>query len=198
MQKEIEIKFKLDSENSEILKTWLRSNAMFIGSYIITDYYFNNPKSSFYSESKLGYKEALNFLRLRLSDNGNFICFKNRKIDNFGKTLSVDEVETKVDDGFKVIEIFKNSGFSEMIEIKKTREIFLYKNLFEFSIDNFENYGQFIEIELKNYSEDVLQGIEQIYNLLKNIKITEFVLFDRGYLTMFINSNYDFGKNIKL
>ncbi|MBU4269940.1 class IV adenylate cyclase [Candidatus Dependentiae bacterium] len=198
MQKEIEIKLKLDKTNSEKLNLWLTENAKYINSLNITDYYFDNPKCSFYSMSKTGYKEALNFLRLRLSDKDNFICFKKREIDDSGKTLSVDEVETKVEDGFKVIEILKNSGFSEVIEIEKKREVFLYKNLFEFAIDNFDKHGEFIEIELKNYDGSALDGIEQIYNLLKAIKITKFVLFDRGYLTIFINPNYDFGKNINL
>lgn len=194
MQKEIEIKFKLEKSDSNNLKNWLNQNSKFMGVINITDYYLDNPKSSFYTKSQDDLIEASNFLRLRVADNNNFLCFKKRKIDNIGKTVSVDELETKINEPEKIIEILKYSGFTEIIEIKKTREIYLYNNLFEVVFDNVNNLGNFIEIELKNYSGLVEHGKQEIYNLLKKIGFKKIVEFDRGYLTIFLNPKINFDK----
>lgn len=196
MQKEVEIKIKITEEETNLVKHWLKEYAKFIGFYSMTDYYFNNPKNSFYSKSLDGHKEIFNFLRVRITNRDSFICVKNREIDKYGNTLSVDEVETKVEDGNKAIEICQNSGFSEITEIKKERNVFLYNNLFEFAFDKVDKLGDFLEIELKNYTGSVDDGKELIYNLLKKIGLTKFIEFDRGYLTIFVNPNYYFGKEL--
>ncbi|KKP22617.1 MAG: Adenylate cyclase [candidate division TM6 bacterium GW2011_GWF2_28_16] len=198
MQKEIEIKFKLEKSDNNNLKNWLAQNSKFMGIINITDYYLDNPKFSFYIKSQDQIIEAPNFLRVRVTDKDSFLCFKNRKIDNVGKTVSVDELETKINEPEKILEILKYSGFTEILEIKKTREVYLYNNLFEVVFDNVDNLGNFIEIELKNYSGFVDTGKQEIYNLLKKIGFKKIVEFDRGYLTIFLNPKIDFEKLINL
>ena len=197
MQKEVEIKIKIDKIEQGVINNWLSSNAKSLGVLQITDYYLNNPKSSFYSDSSKGYKEALNFLRVRITDKNSFITFKKRNIDKNGETLSVDEVETKIGDGNKTIEIFKQLNFSDTIELKKKRIVYMY-DIFEFVFDEVEGLGDFVEIELKNYSGEAEPGIQKIYDLLKTIGIKNFVQYDYGYITMFLNPDYDFGKEVKL
>lgn len=202
MHREIEIKIKISNEQTNLIKNWLKKYAKFLGIYSMTDYYFNNPKNSFYLKSTDGYTDILNFLRVRIvvldSFKESFICFKNRHINEYGNTLSVDELEIKVLDGNKAIEIFKNAGFSEITEIKKEREVFLFNNLFEFALDRVDKLGNFLEIELKNYKGSVNDGKKLIYDLLKKIAVIKFVEFDRGYFTIFINPKYFFGKEVNL
>lgn len=197
MQKEVEIKIKIDKRDVDILNNWLNLNTKFLGVLKITDYYLNNPDSSFYSDSPKGYKEALNFLRIRITDKDSFITFKKRNIDKEGETLSVNEVETKIGDGNKTIEIFKQLNFSDTIELKKKRYVYIY-DIFEIVLDEVEGLGSFIEIELKNYSGEVKPGIQKIYDLLKTIGIKNFVQYDYGYITIFLNPDYNFGKEVKL
>ena len=197
MQKEVEIKIKIDTKEQEIFKNWLASNAKSCGVLKITDYYLNNPKSSFYSDSKEGYKEALNFLRVRITDKDSFITFKKRDVDKNGKTVCVNEVETSVDDGHRAIEIFKLLNLSEVTEIKKQRSVYLY-DIFEIVFDEVEGLGSFVEIELKNYSGDVKPGMQKIYALLKIIGINKFIQYDYGYITIFLNTDYDFGKEVEI
>jgi len=197
MQKEIEIKIKIDKKTEKKLKDWLNLKAKKLGIINITDVYLNNPKSSFYTISKKGFKEALNFLRIRISNDGDYICFKKRELNKKGTTESVDESESKVIDGKQLVEILNIAGFSDSIEIKKSREVYEYKK-FEIVFDKVKTLGNFVEIELKEYSKTSKDGINEIYSLLKTIGINEFIQYDRGYLTMFMNNDHDFKKEVKL
>ena len=204
MQKEVEIKIKIDAEQEELLKNWLSENAKFMGDFKITDYYLNNPKSSFYTVSKKGYKEALNFLRVRVQDKANFITFKNREVDDNGNTVSVNEVETKIDSANAALQIFNQLGYSKIIKIEKNRSIYMHDiseepfNIFEFSFDKINKLGSFLEIELKNYQGDVQEGIQKIYDLLKTIGINKFIQYDFGYITIFLNPTYNFEQKVEI
>ncbi len=195
MQKEVEIKIKVDLKQEESIKNWLANNAKFIGDFDITDYYLNNSEKTFYTDSGEGYSDALSFLRVRATNRGHFVTFKKREIDKSGKTLSVNEVETSVSDISKALQIFDNLGFDEVIKIQKQRTVYLY-DTFEFAFDKVGKLGDFVEIELKNYSGDVKLGIQKIHNLLKQIGINKFVQYDRGYITIYLNPKHDFGEFI--
>jgi predicted adenylyl cyclase CyaB len=198
MQKEIEIKIKLNAKEIHILQDWLLVNAKNLGVHKITDYYLDNPRSSFYFKSKKGFKDALNHLRVRFFGEKNFVCYKKRTINEQGSTVCGDELETEVFDGNSFLEMFKLLGFADQVVIKKVRNIFLFENKFEIVIDEVDNLGTFVEIELKNFNEGVDHGMQEIYGLLKKVGIKEFILFDRGYLCMTLNSNYDFGTKVVL
>jgi predicted adenylyl cyclase CyaB len=197
MQKEIEIKFKPTSEQFELLKNWLKQNAKFLCEKVITDYYLDNPKSSFHFMSPKGYKEVLQFLRIRIEDKKNELCFKKRNVDKEGNTVDVDEYEVTVDNGQKLLHILELSGFTNNIKVKKTRYTYSYQD-FEILIDDVEYLGLNCEVELQGHDDDVKVGIEKIYNLLRSIGIKEVTTFDRGYVCMQINPEYDFSKKIKL
>lgn len=197
MQKEVEIKIKINAEQEQLLKDWLNENAKNLGNFNITDYYLNNPRNSFYTKSKKGYVEALNFLRVRVLDKNNFITFKKRNMDENNHTISVEEVETKIDDANKALEIFKNLNLLEITQIQKQRLIYMH-DIFEFSFDKVERLGDFVEIELKNYNASVEAGIQKIYDLLRKIGINQFVEYDRGYITIFLNPDHYFGKEVEI
>lgn len=197
MQKEVEIKIRIDIEQELLLKDWLSNNANFVGDFKIIDYYLNDPRSSFYTISAKGYIEALNFLRLRVSGNGNFITFKKRKIDENHNTISVDEIETKIEDINKALEIFRSLNFLEITEIKKQRSIYMY-DIFEFAFDKVDGLGDFVEIELKNYNGDVKIGIKKIYDQLILMGVNKFIQYDRGYITMILNPDHYFGQDLKI
>ena len=198
MQKEIEIKVKTSDEQMKILRKWLADYAENVGQIDISDYYLDNPKSTFCFDSDKGYKDCLQFLRVRITPKDHFFCYKKRNIDSVGKTLSVQETEVEIADGCKILEILKNVGFIDQTVIKKKRDIYIVESKFEIVIDVVENIGTFIEIELKDQIVDVKVGLDKIYDLLKRIGIKEFVRFDRGYFCMFLNPKYDFGEKMTL
>ena len=198
MQKEIEVKIQIKPEFVDILQNWLENNAKFITNLVVTDHYMDNPKSSFYSLSPLGYKETLQFLRLRITDKDHFICYKKRHIDLENRTASVDECQTKVEDGHKLLELLNCLGYTNQTLVQKKQQFYMIDDTFELVIDDIKNLGEFIEIELKKEVTDVKTGIQMIYDLLKKIGITEFKSFDRGYLCMTLNPDYDFSEDVNL
>ncbi|MCF7899293.1 class IV adenylate cyclase [Candidatus Babeliales bacterium] len=201
MNKEIEIKFQLELDKNSFFGTWLEDNAMFKGNIKITDFYLNNPKLSYYFITEKGYKEILEFLRVRITDEKNYLCYKKRHLDSSGKTISVDELEVVVNDGLQTVKILEHAGYTDKIKIEKTRSIFMYED-FEIVLDTVEGLGSFIEIEIKEHEhkteKDLINALDRIYDLLRKIGLPEIKIFDRGYLCMFLNPGYDFSEIIKL
>jgi adenylate cyclase, class 2 len=197
MPKEIEIKIQLEANQIEQLRKWLIQNAKFMDKLQIIDYYLDNPKKSLYKVSPDGFKDPLEFWRVRQIDNVYFLCNKKRTLDLFGKTVSVEENEAVTPEGEAILQIFKKRGFTDQVIIYKTREIFQYKD-FEIVFDTVKNLGEFVEIELKSDEQDPVQGKQLIYNLLKKIGLTEFIQFDRGYLCMILNPQSSFSEKVTL
>ncbi len=197
MPKEIEIKIKLENNKTEQLRKWLIQNAKFMDKLQIIDYYLDNPKKSLYKISPEGFKDPLEFWRVRQIDNVYFLCNKKRVIDENGRTISVEENEAVTPEGEAIIQILKKRGFTDQVIIYKTREIFQYED-FEIVFDSVKNLGEFIEIELKSDEQDPIQGKSLIYDLLKKIGITDFIQFDRGYLCMILNPKSNFGEKVIL
>lgn len=197
MPKEIEIKIKLENDKTELLRKWLIQNAKFMDKLQIIDYYLDNPEKSLYKISPEGFKDPLEFWRVRQIDNVYFLCNKKRVIDGNGRTISVEENEAVTPEGEAIIQILKKRGLTDQIIIYKTREIFQFED-FEIVFDNVKNLGEFIEIELKSDEQHPIQGKNLIYNLLKKIGITNFIQFDRGYLCMILNPKSNFGEKVIL
>lgn len=197
MPKEIEIKIKLSDDQVDMFKNWLVQNAKFMDKLQVTDYYLDNPQKSLYNISSDGFKDPLEFWRVRRIDNVYFLCNKRREIDQNGKTVSVEENEAVTPDGQAVLQVFKKRGFTEQVVVDKTREIFQFQDL-EVVFDDVKDLGKFIEIELKSDEQNVNAGIKRIYEFLKIIGITQFIQFDRGYLCMSLNPKVNFGEEVRL
>src|SRR5438874_13113054 len=100
MATEIEVKIQISDHNQQILDSWLEKRAMNCGTTHQIEHYINNPRISFILNSKDGFRDALEFLRIRLSDKGDSVCFKHWHADSeTGKLTHCDEYETKVQDG---------------------------------------------------------------------------------------------------
>lgn len=192
--KEIEVKFQLDNSGMEFLKKWLEKNTDYEGEVLYTDYYLDNPDSTFFYMAFGGYKDILQFVRIRMSLEKNFICYKNRHITEEGKTLYCDEYETEVKDGDISLRIFNALGYTEQIILKKKRKTYKTKE-FDIVIDDVDGLGIFVEVELKNHE---LDGIAKIHKYLKEIGIKKIKQFDRGYICMKVNPKHDFGIEVIL
>lgn len=192
--KEIEIKFQLDTSNMDLLKNWLEKNTNYEGEVSYTDYYLDNPDSTFFYMAFGGYKDILQFIRVRMSSEKNFVCYKNRHITDDGKTLYCDEYETEVKDGNISLKIFNALGYTKQIILKKKRKTYTTKS-FDIVIDNVDGLGIYVEVELKDHEMD---GISQIHKFLKDIGIKKIKQFDRGYICMKVNPGHCFGEDVNL
>ena len=80
-------------------------------------------------------------IRIRESDSGNFIGFKERVDD-----ISCNNITTKIRYIEPMKKILDKIGFKNFKTIEKTRSTWVYKNC-EIAIDKLWKFGYFIEIE---------------------------------------------------
>lgn len=133
---EIEAKFKV--EDFEKVKNKLRElNAVLIGVKKQRDIYFNHSK-------KDSLRNTPTYLRIRTEDDKSFVAM-HYKLDSY----RWEEIETGVDDGEKIKEIYKNLGFEIDIEVIKIRESYKIPDG-EITLDDIKGLGTFIEIEVKS------------------------------------------------
>jgi len=167
--REIEIRLKLSVKDKSLLKTWLESNAKFIKHIEHKEFYLDNPKSTFFFTAKDGYKDAKDYMRVRMTEKGDSVCIKRFEINvETGKSKNIDEIEYNVSDGKEAMKLFEAIGFTDKSDVSKSRDIYEYEN-FEIVLDTVHSLGDFAEIEIKNFPEDkdITEGYEEIRKVIK-------------------------------
>jgi len=198
MNKEIEVKIQIPNNILRKTKEWLHKHATHIGSIHHIEYYLNKPKTTFFFEAPGGYKDARDYLRVRLTKNGDSLCYKKFHEDPIEKRpLYCDEYEVTVSDGETTLELMKALGYTEQTRVEKERTIYHF-DCFEIVVDEVKNLGTFMEVELKKTVPNAKIGITLIYNFLRMIGVNQFKLQTRGYVSMLWNPTYDFGKEVVL
>ncbi len=197
MNKEIEIKIQINSEQLNVLKLWLDKNAKFVGQLEHEEYYLDNPNDSFLFTAPQGYKDAHKYFRVRMTSDGDSACFKKFYFDENGKSTHCDETEVKLVDGKQTLQLLEAIGFTDQTLMHKVRKTYIIDG-YEIVIDNVKNLGIFVEIEIKHQVDDVRLALQRINELLKIIGIAKFKKQERGYVSMLWNPNYDFGEEIVL
>lgn len=116
---------------------------------------------------KLSYRDMVNeWLRVR-KENNNYILNYKKKNDND----IIEEYEVSIDNIDNLKAIFMNIDLKESIRVNKHRISYLYKDKYEFSFDNVEYLGRYVEIELKKQEYSNEEEIERLINLLKDLSI---------------------------
>ncbi|NGX48592.1 MAG: hypothetical protein K940chlam5_00180 [Candidatus Anoxychlamydiales bacterium] len=198
MNKEIEVKIQADKHIICTAIEWLDKNAKYVRDIHHIEYYLNKPATTFFFNAPEGYKDALDYLRVRITKKGDSLCYKKFHMDPIEKTpLYCDEYEINVSDGKKTLELMKALGYIEQTLMEKKRKIYNF-DCFEIVIDDVKNLGLFIEVELKASVPNAKTGIKMIYDFLKLIGINKFKLQKRGYISMLWNPKYDFSKKVCL
>lgn len=190
--KEIELKISVPPHTYAHIEAWLKNNANYIGESEQKEYYITHPQDSW--DYTAGFKDTLKTMRVRHEQKGDSFCYKYRHLDPVTKKTSHrDEYEIKIENGDTMINILKLLGYTEHTVITKKRTTYLIQNIFEVVFDDVQNVGKFMEIELKEPTDDVKSGIAKIEQLLKEMGIREFTQYDRSYIHMIWNPHYDFG-----
>jgi len=70
MNKEIEVKFQIDDLVLQKTKKWLSKNASHLGMTHHVESYLNKPETTFFFTSPEGYKDERDYLRVRLTKDG--------------------------------------------------------------------------------------------------------------------------------
>jgi len=204
MSKEIEVRIQIDESLLKNVKAWLDKNAEYQGEIRHKEYYLNNPKTTFFFTARRsvsepeGYKDALDYLRVRFTPEGDSFCFKRFHEDPIEKRpLYCDEHEVKVSDGETVLELMRLLGYTDQTLVQKIRNTYRFDD-FEIVLDQVTNAGLFMEVELKVEVANAQIGLKLIYDFLRSMGVTKFKLQTRGYVSMLWNPDYNFGKEVEL
>lgn len=131
------------------------------------DKYFNSPVRDF---SKTD--EALRIREVTIDKSSEtFITYKGPKIDENSKTRK--EVEVKIEDSDKIIDIFKSLSFIEANKVVKDRTIYKLEQ-YIISLDDVVGLGPYMEIEtaLEEGSEYPAE-VEKIFDIFKKLGIVD-------------------------
>lgn len=149
----IEIKIKVDSKEYNRLLDRIKSLAKYINTIKQNDTYYvvNNSNSS---------------LRSR-NENAKYIfSFKERLKDSYYKKYNVI-----LDNIVNLNIILSKIGVKEIGEIKKERIIYVYNNKYEFSFDNVDNIGLFIEIKILDLSDNTNNDMLELLSFMNKLNI---------------------------
>lgn len=174
MNQEVEIKIQIEPEQLRLLHDWLNKNSKHVGTVYQKDYYLDNPRDSFYFTNAHNQKDVLKFFRVRIASDGHSACFKNWYRDSeTGESTHCNEVEIELTDGMRMLELMLAVGFENHRIKEKKRDQYIIPG-FKIMIDDVKDAGIFVEIEIDHHIKDVKAGIQSIYELLKEIGITQF------------------------
>ena len=189
---EVEIKARVLNPE-ELVKKFKNQEGGYKISFIHEDTYFNMP------EGLRDFKKTDEALRIRKSIEYNknidsskqnlnyFITYKGKKLDKTTKTRN--EVETKLENGDSVKEIFNALGFREILTVKKERDLYEFNfkgYIIEVLIDFIPILKEhFIEVEIMSESNDRLEESKNIlFEFLNMFDIKKEHSITKSYLEL--------------
>ncbi len=188
--KNIEIEIRIFLETDAPLDEWLKLKAINKGKKFQHDIYFEPITNPFIKIDKNGFKDADEWLRVRILKESGELCYKKwHRNKDTNESLYADEVELKIDDVENAKVLLKHLGYHQISEVKKHRESWQFDN-FLIEKDIIENLGTFYEFEFKGDIDNPEYGNDIIFNLLKEIGVINWKIIDRGYPWMQWNNDW--------
>lgn len=161
---EIEIKLKVDKSEYERILNLVKNTAKYKNTVKQTDTYYS-------------LKDKNSWLRTR-NENGKCIFNLKKKINN----SHYEKYDVLIDNLNNLNKILEELNVNELGTIVKERTTYVYKNKYEFSFDNVESIGLFIEIEVINQIDNFEKDTYNLLNLMKELKIDLNMIERRKYI----------------
>ncbi len=161
---EIEIKLKVDKSEHERILNLVKNTAKYKNTVKQIDTYYS-------------LKDKNSWLRTR-NENGKCIFNLKKKINN----SHYEKYDVLIDNLNNLNKILEELNVNELGTIVKERTTYVYKNKYEFSFDNVESIGLFIEIEVINQIDNFEKDTCNLLNLMKELKIDLNMIERRKYI----------------
>ena len=146
---EIEIKLKVDKSEHERILNLVKNTAKYKNTVKQIDTYYS-------------LKDKNSWLRTR-NENGKCIFNLKKKINN----SHYEKYDVLIDNLNNLNKILQELNVNELGTIVKERTTYVYKNKYEFSFDNVESIGLFIEIEVINQIDNFEKDTYNLLNFMK-------------------------------
>ena len=166
---EIEIKLKVDKSEHERILNLVKNTAKYKNTVKQIDIYYR-------------LKDKNSWLRTR-NENGKCIFNLKKKINN----SHYEKYDVLIDNLNNLNKILQELNVNELGTIVKERTIYVYENKYEFSFDNVESIGLFIEIEVINQIDNFEKDTYNLLNLMKELKIDLNMIERRKYIDYLVN-----------
>ena len=166
---EIEIKLKVDKSEHERILNLVKNTAKYKNTVKQIDTYYS-------------LKDKNSWLRTR-NENGKCIFNLKKKINN----SHYEKYDVLIDNLNNLNKILQELNVNELGTIVKERTTYVYKNKYEFSFDNVESIGLFIEIEVINQIDNFEKDTYNLVNLMKELKIDLNMIERRKYIDYLVN-----------
>ena len=166
---EIEIKLKVDKSEHERILNLVKNTAKYKNTVKQIDIYYR-------------LKDKNSWLRTR-NENGKCIFNLKKKINN----SHYEKYDVLIDNLNNLNKILQELNVNELGTIVKERTTYVYKNKYEFSFDNVESIGLFIEIEVINQIDNFEKDTYNLLNLMKELKIDLNMIERRKYIDYLVN-----------
>ena len=112
----------------------------------------------------------------------NFLISKGIFKIYLNNELSMEEIINIIDNLNNLNKILQELNVNKIGTIDKERTIYVYENKYEFSFDNVESIGLFIEIEVINQIDNFEKDTYNLLNLMKELKIDLNMIERRKYI----------------
>lgn len=178
---EVEVKFPLSDRVTEALAKLHQLGAISGGEAVQTDHYFNHPVRDFAQTDEA--------LRIRSVGDQNWVTWKGPKIGSRTKTRR--EIELPLGDGTQTAEqlseVLQILGFRSVTVVRKTRKLHkLTRNgrRFEIALDEVDELGTFLEVELMADETDLKSAQDAVLELARELGLSQ--TEPRSYLGMLL------------
>jgi adenylate cyclase class 2 len=178
---EVEVKFPLSEGSAEVLSKLQQLGATPGGEIAQADHYFNHPVRDFAQTDEA--------LRIRSVGDQNWVTWKGPKIDSRTKTRR--EIELPFGDGTQTAEqlseVLQILGFRSVTVVRKTRRLHeLTRNdlRFEIALDEVDELGSFLEVELIADEADLKSAQDAVLELAGELGLSQ--TEPRSYLGMLL------------
>lgn len=173
---EIEIRISLNKSTFLKVKEKVKETAKFTKSSKQIDQYFT-PAHRNFVEPKFPFE----WLSIRKRGSKIILNYKHFYPENVGLTTHCDEFETEIKKADQLQKIFSALNLKSLVTVEKTREVYVYNNELEVSLDKVKELGYFIEIEAVKDFGGVEATRKKLFEFAKNIGIDTLKTDKRGY-----------------
>lgn len=172
---EVEVKARVEDLGS-IESRILELGAVFQEEIHQSDTYFQHPTRDFAQTDEA--------LRIRVTDKKNYLTYKGAKLDSISKTR--EELEIEVQEPLKLAELLTKIGLTPTKKVVKSRKSYSYDDI-TISIDNVDELGAFIELELAVSDEtQIPPARNRLFSFFKQLKISSRNFERRSYLELLL------------
>ena len=110
-------------------------------------------------------------IRIRVERNKYILCYKKIYFGKDENDIHIAEYETEVSNLEATINILKGVRINKICDLIKKRDSYIYKNIYEISLDKVEDLGYFIEIEIYDKELPIKEANKLLLEFVKEFSL---------------------------